>query len=787
MKKYLLIAVTAITMIACTSEDGWNPKEDIKTSDITVETPDPGRVTNYKSGTTRAVQQDVITAIGFVTSMPDMPSTPAEAKDLTQVTTPWNTDFKGKYYVAAGATYEANNLNLNGGEFYVSGTMNISNVWGQNVWTGNGAEPTRIYILPGGTVNYSINTAYNAMQMKVYNWGTFNYTGSDKIFYVNGKTSGYYCQGDLDLGSDDISFRLNDAEAYIGGDVHVRKFDIETYSTCYVAGDLKLDTDLNVYQNLAVRGEVYAPNISLLDRAHFIADCKVTTPGQFLINANPAEAWVNYVKAGSVFSCATSKIHVEDGALFDVAGDYTDLNNSNDAAFILHGDGAKAVVKAARIGNNTGNGVEQTLLTFRTAADSEGAQIALDAADGFWFINNSNQYQNKLDVDNLNLMPNVYAAADQVAAFSMAPNGCAPGYNYNASALPALAPRPVIEAISKIEPDHTHDISATCVMSANGLTYIAYHQRGTTQSGCVEIARTENNQTTLLQFLRDHSHVYDFNHLMIDQQSTPQRLFVTGNSSKKGAILAYMNLTDAGLFDVSNPADSTIHSSTALPMSYIRLKAGNGGDGNCLIRSGNYLQVMTTYGYEVFNANTLEPVADEQKPGKAKHIYSDGNTVITSYLTQRTSDEEAEIPVQAQTFSADDYFLTSPLSTIDAGVIQPNNGKNVTKIDGNKIYICLGRDGLKVIDNGVQKTYQPAGVTTASGKYKAYCNGVAFDSKYIYLAYGTFGFIVLDKNTLEEVASYKCTKSANYINISNGYIYVAYGRDELQVFKLIEP
>jgi hypothetical protein len=78
---------------------------------------------------------------------------------------------------------------------------------------------------------------------------------------------------------------------------------------------------------------------------------------------------------------------------------------------------------------------------------------------------------------------------------------------------------------------------------------------------------------------------------------------------------------------------------------------------------------------------------------------------------------------------------------------------------------------------------------------KALCNGCAVDSKYIYLAYGSFGLIVLDKAKVQagetdpskcEVAKKKASKSANYVALGNGYIYVAYGRDRLQVFKLVD-
>ena len=65
-------------------------------------------------------------------------------------------------------------------------------------------------------------------------------------------------------------------------------------------------------------------------------------------------------------------------------------------------------------------------------------------------------------------------------------------------------------------------------------------------------------------------------------------------------------------------------------------------------------------------------------------------------------------------------------------------------------------------------------------------NGVAVDANYVYIAYGSRGLVVLDRNTLKKVSSFVSMHSANYVALANGYIYVAYGRDCLKVFKLVK-
>jgi 5,10-methylenetetrahydrofolate reductase len=62
------------------------------------------------------------------------------------------------------------------------------------------------------------------------------------------------------------------------------------------------------------------------------------------------------------------------------------------------------------------------------------------------------------------------------------------------------------------------------------------------------------------------------------------------------------------------------------------------------------------------------------------------------------------------------------------------------------------------------------------GKWKALCNGCFVDNNYVYLAYGSYGIVVIDKNTHKVIAHRAVEKSANYITVHDGYIYVAYGR-----------
>ncbi len=98
-------------------------------------------------------------------------------------------------------------------------------------------------------------------------------------------------------------------------------------------------------------------------------------------------------------------------------------------------------------------------------------------------------------------------------------------------------------------------------------------------------------------------------------------------------------------------------------------------------------------------------------------------------------------------------------------------------------------NGLYVYDaaTGAQVGHYKENIYSESlGHDLAICaNGVAVDANYVYIAYGSRGLVVLDRNTLKKVSSFVGQRSANYVTLAGGYIYVAYGRDCLKVFKLM--
>lgn len=263
-------------------------------------------------------------------------------------------------------------------------------------------------------------------------------------------------------------------------------------------------------------------------------------------------------------------------------------------------------------------------------------------------------------------------------------------------------------------------------------------------------------------------------------------------------MLAYMDIRekDHMLADESMEITSKEGDEVTIkqPLNYIQLKpataefAKKGYDENCVVYNDNtnHLIVATTEGYIVYDATTMNEVETYSKPGKAKHLAIGNGKIVGLYLNERNENTKIGLPATIEIINekTEDFNDTK---TFDTKVkIEPNDGKNVIAVNDNLIYACLSSAGLYVydMDGNEQWHYQMPSPKNKEGKWKALCNGCFVDDNYVYLAYGSYGIVVIDKNTHKVIAHRALEKSANYITVYNGYIYVAYGRSRMQVFKL---
>lgn len=696
----------------------------------------------------------------------------------------------------------------NGTTIYVEGTLEKPNIY---------TDKATIIVKKGGKLILGGNgnrISGNGGTLIVEEGGTLE-TPSGELQIANNEE--IYIKGDFSCKKACIQGTL-----YVDGNLTAENFygnwsgDIMNSDTrLYVSGKLTSDADLKTDGYIRVGGDIDAGNhaIYFQNGTHLIADCGIKA-NLVEVNSNNAEIHVNYIKCANFNQCATSKVYLNDKGLIDIDGTYTNKNNGNNAAIIMEGDGAMGVVKAAKISfNGSGSpetlkdcyfiqtsgsqkaGVDCNIFNFGTGDDADFTKVN--------FVNGTVEHISEGKV--LDVSGN--KVSDEVK-YSIPADGChGNGYVPSKPGTPDTPdtpdtpenPQPVV-----VSESHTHDISATCVQTDGTNVYVSYHKRGAERSGCLEMLSTTGDVTTLKQFVRDHNDAIDFNHITLDKSD--KRLYAVGNN-KNGGFLGYVRLTDDGKIDCTSQKmddlDSTeIAHKTYEPLQTVKLyqaelaKNGgdnkNGGDGNCVIVNGDNLQVASTYGYEIYDKD-LNPVSYKQTAGRAKHLCfsPDGNNVFAiHYDGTKIEDENTEVGLVLDKFNTSDATMQSPVFSAPANKVKPNNGKNAMCVYDGKVYVCQSMDGVYVYDanSGAQVGhYQEKIYSEKLGHDMAICaNGVAVDANYVYIAYGSRGLVILDRNTLKKVSSFVSMRSANYVTLANGYIYVAYGRDCLKVFKLVK-
>lgn len=762
---------------------------------------------NQAKSRTRA-QSNIDAIIKDIPTWPkDLDTTvPGNAKNVQTNSQIWVAG--GPWYVAKGESYTlTSNFNLTNTTMYVSGTLTLESSW-------TDAYKTRIIVKDGGTLIVKTNGSNilgsggsiyveKGGTLTVPDGATLNVDQNSKVYVEDGNISAkrIIVQGTL----------------YVNGDLKAESFgDMIANSTrLYVTGKLtSTDADLKTDGYIRVGGDIDAGNhaIYFQNTTHLIAECGIKA-NLVEVNSNNAEIHVNYIKCNNFNQCATSKVYLNDKGFIDVAGTYNNQNNGNDAAIIMEGKNAMGVIKAGKIRFN-GSGSPTTLNKAYFIQTSDGQKAGVDC--------NTFNYASGGDVDftkiNFNdntvehisegkvLDANGNKVSDEVK-YSI-PADCCHGNGYVPSKpgtpdTPDTPDTPENPQPYVVSESHTHDISATCVQTDGKNVYVSYHKRGNGRSGCLEMLSTTGDVTTLKQFVRDHDNAIDFNHITLDKSD--KRLYAVGNN-KNGGFLGYVRLTDDGKIDCTSQdmkgLDSTeIARKTYEPLQLVKLyqaqrsanttHSKDGGDGNCVIVNGDNLQVASTYGYEIFDKD-LNPVGYKQTAGRAKHLCfsPDGNNVFAiHYDGTLIENENTEVGLVLDKFNASDATMQNPVFTVAANKVKPNNGKNAMCVYDGKVYVCQSMNGLYVYNasDGTQVGHYKEDIwSDEHQKDLAICaNGVAVDANYVYIAYGTRGLVVLDRNTLKRVSSFVSMRSANYVALANGYIYVAYGRNCLKVFKLM--
>lgn len=767
-------------------------------TDVTAEYADQlaSRVWNYKGAYANTTTKT--RALATRAEAPE-PTVPAGTPNLSSIADKKNNNHSGRTYVVpAGETLKADGYNIEGMTIYVKGTLEFSSAWG------SGAS---INVLSGGKlIAKNSNEVFG--DTKVSNWGTIEFPANQKEYLI--KNTFYQNAGDLNIKGHDLNIQGGKGSTlFVKNSLIANKVTMSGDAQLYVTDNATLTGAFEMSnQSYAwVNNVMTTTSVKIQNTTTLGCGCALKVDGD--VNAtNGINLYVLYLKAKNYRQDSGAILHLQDQSMVDIEGKYVNLNQNQGYADLPDKDGV-AVIKANTFSYNApgkqGDGSPGGAKTvdcsvFSTSGDN--AHIILDA-NGIYREGETTPITD----DNTTIVWNndadvLFKDDPEAKNYVIKKTECNPN-GYNADKEPTK--EPTLNLISSIDYNHDHDISATCIQSLNGRLYMSYHTRDKKHGGCIEVfSPVENNKVTLEQYLCDEQKDLDFNHLLaVKLKSGKRMVYLPGSSNKKGAMLAYIPIQDNHLLaDQSKSITSTVDGKETVtyekPLQFIQMNpataefAKKGYDENCVVynEETNHLIVATTKGYLVYNADTHNELDKISKPGKVKHLAIGNGKIVTVYLDREATNETEAIPATVEIFDQKAEDLSKPIKSFAISTIEPNNGKNVVRVDDNKIYVCRGAAGMYVYDMEGNELwhYQMPSPTISeganAGKYKGHANGCYVGKKYVYIAYGGFGLVVLDKETHKVVAHRDLVHSANYVIEYKGYIYVAYGQNRLQVFQL---
>ena len=744
------------------------------------------RVTNYKVTSTKATRASFSDVFGDFNSMPAESSITPTGNELEgDITTAGQA---GTYIVSSNKKIQLGNVGNTTIYVKKGATLELTNVYQLQ---GN----VTIYVMSGATL---IDPTYDLASagITIYNYGTLQFTNENK-FIAKGQY--IYNYGDANWSNNTIA---NQGHLYVGGDFKAKAWNNwQGGGTLYVSGSFEYpNVDLIFDGNFYIGGKLSAKNITFSNSAKLYNECGVFATENINITGNNCELHVAYLNAAKLDQSASSNIYLKNNSYINTPN-YVN-HNAGVGSITLEGANAVAYIIGSKLHYNHGDGNKNDLKMFRTSGNESKIY--------FKGVFCEEWTDNPVETT-LNNEANVIAVtAENQNDFTIKKDACNPGHNDNGDPTPnpgpSPTPKPDLDLITTIEyPNHTHDISATCVKEYNNKMYLSYHTRGAGHGACLEVfTPVTNNKVTMEQYLQDKENMMDFNHLIIDGKTTTPRVLTVGSHFKKGAMTATIDIKNDGLLNTeSTEITENLETKTVEPMQMINLvqataaNAKLGYDENCIVRDGDKYVVATTRGYMVYDTDFNE-IKMTQTDGRVKHL-SLNNGKIASLTFDRqlteTENENTAIPAHINIYPAGTTdFSVTPEHSFSVEAITPNNGKNTIALVGDRVYACLGGAGFYCYDlNGNEQWhYQIKNALNTQGDkaglYKAAANGCFIGGKYIYVAYGSAGLKVLDMDGNLVAERYKKVEkgnySANYVTVYNGYIYVAHGKNRLQVYKL---
>lgn len=791
------IGLAAFVFASCSDSnsdpaDGTAPvinPADLTSVKLVAQQIDNSNIANYKNSTANA-RKFFLTRAGatnFTTAMPTAPTKESFSKVLN-LSGPADLT-KQAYTISSGKDINFTGKKINGATIFVDGKCTMQ--YDETTQMSN----TTIVLLSSATLKYNGTGDMIPSGCTVYCTNPRNVFSAKNDIKINGNFYADFRDKKSD-GSKDLITGLgaikettpaekdksitptqnitfgSGANVFINGSIRAINLQVEDGANVYAQENL-FNNDNNgnatINGNLYIGGFIKTRTLDVNGYFKAVEAVKVTNAFNVHDGANVEASYINVTnntkdgdkviaKGEATLSLnGTGKITIGDKNVITANNLVTD--NASAGQITLAGENAVAVIKAHKFTNNG----KSNIVAFATPGTN--STFLLQFQENY---SGSTQYNTFEDLD----IAATYADYDKVAD-KTTPNvtlidKAHKKYGYQWSGDPAtIASQAKLDLIASEESKGGQ--SATCIQSANNKLYVSYHTYGDKNfGGNIEVLSMTGNQ--LKVDANKAAENCDYNHLIVDGNS----LYLAGSGKKSaGAFLGKIDLNNGNLGDEVKLY--AIDNKTKM-------------DANCVAEFNGEHVVATTKGLTSF----AKDFSFWSKAG------AEGKHVVTANNKLYTLDVDGNVNVY------DNNELETPV-TYKVGAVVPKDNKAVMAVEetSGDIYVCKGENGVaKISSNGQVNdnfftcpTFTKPEKTELAGKVKGRANGIAIGSDYIYVACGGYGLVVLDKETGKTVCHRKANAyknddcgSANYVAVENvngeEYVYVAYGQNRVQVFKV---
>lgn len=763
---------------------------------------DNSRVINYKNSTAKARKFFLNTRAENSVVFPDFKDAPTEGESAKQLNNP--ADLTNKQYAItgnktlnfAGKTIEGATIFVHGGstfEYDATTTLKNSTIVLQSSgtlkYTGNGE------MISAGNTVFCTDAKNNVVAS-----GNININGE---FYANFKGTSTSTGKELMTGlgaikettpedkdkhitpTQKITFG-DKAVAYIKGSIRATELNINKGAIVYTTENVFDSKGFNLNGSLKVDGFVRVGDFTTLTADNRATAADMTVNGYLETGANSAVKVTGTLNANEGSKIVANYINVTNNpkngknqATDDkgntIPGDAT-LNLKGNCSIILNNknvinvnnlvtdntsgqielaeNNAVAVIKADKFVNN---GAER-ILSFLTSG--ENACFLFQFTKNFMGSTELDSFDaltiqaTYIDYDKTDQNQKIDYKDDNHKSF---------GYKWTGDASKLVETKKLDLIASSENPGDGE--SATCIQPANGKLYVSYHTNGDNKSGgSIEVASMTEGSKKLNIEASKKAERTDYNHLIVDGS----KLFLAGSQQGNGAAEGTAVGAFMGAVDITG---SGISDNMVI---YAIDKKNDKVDANCVAAFGTDHVLATTKGFTVVDED------GNYTPFNTSYV---GKHVVTANSKLYTLTEDGKLNVYNST------DMTTAASTYEVGEVAPKGNKAVVAVDeaNGDIYVCKGENGVAKISGSTVNQNFFTCPTNKAGNVEGCANGVATDGQYIYIACGSYGVVVLDKEG-KEVCHRKAAsgKSANYVAVDNGNIYVAYGQSRIQVYTITQ-